>query len=181
MDAARAQKTLSATKEARTASARDLLARVGVRAVVGDARSIRLPDGAAELIVSNNTLEHIPPGVLAAIMAELRRVAASGAVMDHFVDISDHYAHFDSSITEFNYLRYRPRVWGLFNNRLQYQSRLRAPDYRLLVEEAGFSVVAQEAERGAPEELAAITLAPQFRQYPREDLLVLRTWITAVA
>jgi Methyltransferase domain len=181
VDAARAEKALFAAREAGAASARDLLARVGVHAVVGDARAAGLPGGCTELIVSNNTFEHIPPAVLQATMAELRRVAAPGAVMDHFVDISDHYAHFDHSITEFNYLRYGPRVWRVFNNRLQYQSRLRAPDYRRLVEDAGFSVVAEEAQRGAPEELAAITLAPEFRHYTREELLVLRLWITAVA
>jgi hypothetical protein len=181
VDPARAEKALAATRKARTATAGDLLARVGVRAVVGDAHATGLPDDAIELFVSNNTLEHIPPAVLATIMAELRRVAAPGAVMDHFIDISDHYAHFDHSITEFNYLRYPSRAWRLFNNRLQYQNRLREPDYRRLVEEAGFTVVAEDAQRGAPEELAAITLAPQFRRYARDELLILRTWVTAVA
>jgi hypothetical protein len=181
MDAARAQRALGRAREADTASARELLAHLGVRALVGDARATRLPDATIDLIVSNNTFEHIPPAVLPAVMAELRRVAAPGAVMDHFIDISDHYAHFDHSLTEFNYLRYPPRVWRLFNNRLQYQSRLREPDYRRLFEAAGFRVVAQESERGAPKELAAIPLAPQFRHYAHDDLLVLRTWITAVA
>ena len=181
IDAGLAEKALSAAREAGTASARDLLARVGVRALVGDGRATGLPDGAIELVVSNNTFEHIPPAVLQAIMAELRRVAAPGAVMDHFVDISDHYAHFDRSISEFNYLRYPPRAWRLFNNRLQYQSRLRASDYRRLVEHAGFVVVAEEAQRGAVEELAGVPLAPQFRHYAQDDLLVLRTWITALA
>lgn len=181
VDAATAEETLSVATEAGGASTCDPLARVGVRALVGDARTTGLPDGAVDLIVSNNTFEHIPPTVLAAIMAELRRVAAARAVMDHFVDISDHYAHFDHSITEFNYLRYPPHLWRLFNNNLQYQSRLRAPDYRRLIEDAGFSVVAEEAQRGVPAELATIKLAPQFRHYTREELLVLRTWITAVA
>jgi hypothetical protein len=181
IDPASAERALSAASERLPASAAELLARVGVRALVGDARATGLPDGAIDLIVSNNTLEHIPLRALGQVMAELRRVAAPGAVMDHFVDISDHYAHFDRSITEFNYLRYPPPLWRLFNNGLQYQSRLRAPDYRRLIEDAGFCVVAEEPERGSPEELAAIPLAPQFRRYPREELLVLRTWITAVA
>ncbi len=181
IDSARAERALSAAREPRSASAGDLLARVGVRALVGDGRATGLPDGAIELVVSNNTFEHIPPAVLQAIMAELRRVASRGAVMDHFIDISDHYAHFDRSISEFNYLRYPPGAWRLFNNRLQYQSRLRASDYRRLVADAGFTVVGEEAQRGAAEELARIPLAPQFRQYAQEDLLVLRTWITAVA
>lgn len=181
IDAARAEQVLSAAREADSASAGDLLASVGVRALVGDGRTTGLPDGAIELIVSNNTFEHIPPAVLPAIMAELRRVSSRGAVMDLFVDISDHYAHFDHSISEFNYLRYPPRAWRLFNNRLQYQSRLRASDYRRLVADAGFTVVAEEAQLGAAEELAAIPLAPQFRHYDRDDLLILRMWLTAAA
>jgi hypothetical protein len=181
MDAGRAEKALWSAGRVGTHSASDLLARVGVRAVVGDARATSLPEGCTDLIVSNNTLEHIPPADLTSLLAELHRVAAPQAVMDHFIDISDHYAHFDSSITEFNYLRYRPRIWRLFNNALQYQSRLRGPDYRRLIECAGFTVVAQEGERGGEGELAAVALAPQFRHYARDDLLVLRLWITAVA
>jgi predicted nicotinamide N-methyase len=181
IDAARATEALSAAQKADTASAGDLLARVGVRSLVGDGRATGLPDGAVELVVSNNTFEHIPPAVLEAILVEMRRIASRDAVMDHFVDISDHYAHFDHSISEFNYLRYPPRAWRLFNNRLQYQSRLRASDYRRLIVDARFTVVAEEAQRGAAEELARIPLAPQFRRYAQDDLLVLRTWITAVA
>jgi len=181
LDAARAERTLSAARDTGSATAGELLARVGVRAFVGDGRATGLSDGTIELVVSNNTFEHIPPTVLQAIMAELRRVASRGAVMDHFVDISDHYAHFDRSISEFNYLRYPPRAWRLFNNRLQYQSRLRASDYRRLIVDAGFTVVAEEAQCGAAQELAGIPLAPQFRHYAQDDLLVLRTWITAVA
>jgi len=178
----RAEAVLAAAGE-RTGQrdAAELLGRVGVRALVGDARASGLAAGSVELFVSNNTFEHIPPDVLRQLMAEFARLAAEGAVMDHFVDMSDHYAHFDGSITEFNYLRYPDRLWRLFNNRLQHQNRLRIVDYRRIIEQAGFALVAEEAERGAPEELAALKLARAFRGYAPEDLLVLRCWLTAVA
>ena len=179
-DPARVETVLAAARD-HIAPPDEVLARVGVRAMVGDARVSGLPAGSIDLVVSNNTLEHIPPHVLEEIVFEFRRVSAPGAVMDHFVDISDHYAHFDSSITEFNYLRYGPRTWRLVNNRLQYQNRLRASDYRRLIESAGLRVIAEEIERGTPEQLAQITVAAPFHAYAREDLLILRMWLTAVA
>jgi hypothetical protein len=162
-------------------NAAELLEAIGVRLLVADVRDSGLQAGSIDLFVSNNTLEHVPPATLSEIMAEFRRLAAPGAVMDHFIDMSDHYAHFDRSITEFNYLRYSDRRWRPFNNRLQYQNRLRISDYRRIVEEAGFRVVAEDAERGSTDALEQITLAPRFRSYPREELAVLRCWLTAVA
>ncbi len=161
--------------------AEDLLGRLGVRVLVGDARLCPLAQGCVDLFVSNNTLEHIPPQVLREIMIEFGRLAAPSAVMDHFVDLSDHYAHFDSKITPFNYLHYADPVWWLFNNRLQYQSRLRASDYRTIMEEAGFRITAEEREYGDAGELARTQLARRFQPYRTEDLLVLRTWLTALA
>jgi hypothetical protein len=181
IDSGRAEAVIAAAADHTARDAGELLERLGIRVLVGDARESGLPAGSVELFVSNNTLEHIPPGVLRELMAEFRRLAAAGAVMDHFVDMSDHYAHFDRTISEFNYLRYSERVWRVFNNRLQYQSRLRLSDYRRVVEEAGFAPIAEEGDRGAPEELARVRLARPFRHYALEDLLVLRTWITAVA
>jgi len=161
-------------------SAAELLRPLGIRMLVRDVRDSGLDPDSVDLFVSNNTLEHIPPGSLAEIMSEFRRLAAPGAVMDHFIDMSDHYAHFDRTISEFNYLRYSDRRWRPFNNRLQYQNRLRISDYRRIVEEAGFRVVAEDPERGPAEVLEQITLAPRFRGYPREELAVLRCWMTAI-
>jgi len=177
----RAQAVIAAARDPSPRDAPELLARLGIRVIVGDARTSGLPSGSVELLLSNNTLEHIPPEVLRGLMTEFARLAAPGAVMDHLVDMSDHYAHFDPSITEFNYLRYSHRTSRIFNNRLQYQNRLRLSDYRRLLEGAGFTPVAEEDERGAPEELRAVKLAPPFRRYAFEDLLVLRSWITAIA
>jgi hypothetical protein len=161
-------------------SAPELLEPLGIRLEVRDVRDSGLDPESVDLFVSNNTLEHIPPATLAEIMAAFRRLAAPGAVMDHFIDMSDHYAHFDRRISEYNYLRYSDRRWRPFNNRLQYQNRLRISDYRRIVQEAGFRVVAEDAERGPAELLEQITLAPRFRSYSQEDLAVLRCWLTAV-
>jgi hypothetical protein len=181
ISAERAEAVIATAGDRTARSPAELLERLGVRVLVGDARASGLESATVELFVSNNTLEHITPDVLRELMAEFRRLAAPAAVMDHFVDMSDHYAHFDRSITEFNYLRYSNRAWRLFNNRLQHQNRLRAPDYRRIIEDAGFALVAEDAEQGASEELSRVKLAPSFRHYTLEDLLVVRIWLTALA
>lgn len=177
----RAAVVAAAAADQATKSTDELLAPLGIQVLIGDARASGLPAGSVDLFVSNNTFEHIAPQVLREIVAEFKRLAAPGAVMDHFIDMSDHYAHFDGAITEFNYLRYSDRTWRLFNNRLQYQSRLRIPDYRRIVGEGGFSIVAEDDEQGPADALAAVALAPRFRHYAVEDLLTLRVWLTAVS
>ncbi len=181
LDQTRAKAALEATRAATPAGPTEALAAMGVTAILSDAQEVALPSASVELIVSNNTLEHIPAQTLAKTLVAWRRSAAPDAVLDHFIDLSDHYAHFDHSISEFNYLRFSPATWRLFNNRLQYQNRLRASDYQRLIEQAGFSVVAQESERGSEAELAQIKLAAPFERYQQADLAVLRCWLTAVA
>ncbi len=176
----RAAKLIAVAADETTQDPKELLRRLGVRVLVGDARMSRLPSGSVELFVSNNTFEHIRPAVLCEIMTEFGRLAAPGAVMDHLIDMSDHYAHFDHSITEFNCMRYSERAWRLFNNKLQYQSRLRASDYHRIIEKAGFRIIMEEAERGAPEDLDRVRLSRTFSSYTTEDLLILRSWMTAV-
>jgi hypothetical protein len=181
IDLAHAESLLQAARARSDGSASDLLAALGVRSEVGGLDVVALPSESVDLLVSNNTLEHVPAGQLAEIMGGFRRLAAPGAVMDHFIDLSDHYAHFDRAIGEFNYLRFSPTLWRLFNNPLQFQNRLRVSDYRSLIEQAGFRVIAEESQRGSAAELASVRLAAQFRRYEQTDLLVLRSWITAVA
>lgn len=182
IDAERAAAVTAAAAGDGAAESTDrLLAPLGIQVLIGDARASGLPAGSVDLFVSNNTFEHIAPRVLSQIVTEFRRLAAPGAVMDHFVDMSDHYAHFDRSITEFNYLRYSDRAWRLFNNRLQYQNRLRIPDYRRILEAGGFSIVAEDGEPGPADALARVELAPRFRRYTVEELLTLRVWLTAVS
>ena len=178
---ARARRLLAECRELRGGDARAMLAPLGIELEVTDARRTGLAPGSIDLFVSNNTLEHIPPDTLRALMTELRRLAAPGAVMDHFIDMRDHYSGFDRSLSRLNYLRYPERVWRLFNNRLHYQNRLRVSDYRALVEAAGFTIVAERPTRGKPHEFDDLAIARRYRDTPRRDLFTLFVWLTAVA
>ena len=158
----------------------EALARVlRVHLVTRDARATRLPSQAVHLFTSNNTLEHIPTRLLRQLLREFRRLAAPYAVGSHFVDMSDHYAGFDRSITPYNYLRFGPAVWRLLNNPLHYQNRLRPRDYEAVHRGAGWDVLGREIYFGPDAQLRATRLARRFRGYPEAELRALHLWLVA--
>jgi hypothetical protein len=132
-----------------------------------------------DLAISDNTLEHIPARQIHELCVALAGAIGTGGVIDHYVDASDHYAHFDRSITEYNFLRWDDRAWKLINNRLLYQNRLRQGDYTAALERAGLRVVASEWTPGRPQEVASLQLAPRFRDRAVDDLAPLRGYVTA--
>lgn len=156
-----------------------MLRALGVELMIADARRLPLPDQSIDLLVSNNTLEHIPAVVIAGIFDEFRRVAAPAAVMSHYIDMADHYRSFDRRITVYNFLAYSDRSWALFNNALQYQNRLRLPDFRALVRASRWAVVDEENSAEPLDVLRRVRLAPQFRGYDEADLAVYATWMTS--
>ena len=169
----------AAIEQAPRLSAEALLAELGVEPLVADARALPLDAGSVDLICSNNTLEHIPRAVIVDILKEFRRVGSVSVLMSHHIDLADHYANFDKSISVYNFLKYSERTWRLFNNELQYQNRLRVSDFRAIHAEAGWQVL-QELNTRKPEEvLKAIRLADEFKRYSVEDLLVYDSWFSS--
>src|SRR3954469_11782148 len=155
-------------------SVAELEPRFGIRYLAPcDARATGLPAGSVDFVSSTDTCEHIPRADLAAIFAECRRLLRPGGAFSCRIDLQDHYAYFDRSISRYNFLRFSDRTWGLVNSPLHFQNRLRAPEYLRLVRDAGFEVVVDNpsgpSERGLVE-LQALPIAERFRVYPPEDL-----------
>lgn len=175
----RLERLESVLEGGKTASAAEMLRELDIEVLVGDARSMPLPESSIDMFVSNNTLEHIPEGILLEMLEEFQRLARREAVMSHAVDMSDHYSHWDSSITPYNYLRYSELMWRIMNNSLHYQNRLRIADYRRLHQAAGFRILSEENRCGSTEDLESIRLAKQFWNHTRDDLLVLFSWIVS--
>jgi hypothetical protein len=99
--------------------------------------------------------------------------------MSHFIDLADHYSHYDRRLTPYNFLRYRRSSWWLFNNRLQYQNRWRISDYRAVHAAAGFHILREENDGSAATALERVRLAPEFRHYRQEDLAVTSSWMVS--
>ena len=161
--------------DAQLSSRDDLERQLGITYLAPcDARDTRLPAGSVDFISSTLTLEHIPAPDIAAIFRECARLLRPPGLMSSRIDMQDHYWYFDKSISRYNFLRFSDRTWSLFNSSLQYQNRLRYPDYRALLESAGFEIVSERVTGPTAndlEELDALELAPAFRgRYSTEDL-----------
>lgn len=162
-----------------TRSPEEVLESLHIHVRVQDAQHTGLPPASADLVASSGVLEYIPREILANILAEFRRIAKPDSVMFHRINLIDQYAYFDHQITPFNYLRFSPQAWRWLNSPLIWQSRLRISDYRELFSAAGFQIVKEDDEPGSVEDLLKVPLAPEFRNYKQEDLLVLISWLVA--
>jgi SAM-dependent methyltransferase len=156
------------------ASVAELELRFGIRYLAPcDARATGLPAGSVDFVSSTDTCEHIPEPDLAAIFAECRRLLRPGGAFSCRIDLQDHYAYFDHSLSRYNFLRFSDRTWALVNSPIHFQNRLRAPEYLGLVRDAGFELVVDNpsgpSEQGRAE-LRELPLAERFRGYSIDDL-----------
>lgn len=151
----------------------------GFNFMVQDACHLSYDDASIDLIHSNNTLEHIYPDILDAIFKEFNRILKSDGMMSHFIDMSDHFAHLDKSITIYNYLQYSERMWKLIDNTIQPQNRWRINDYRKLYNENSFTIAEESNRPGNEEEVKNINIKPPFNQYATKDIAISHTHIFA--
>jgi SAM-dependent methyltransferase len=138
-----------------------------------DARATGLAEGSVDFVSSTDTCEHIPGDDLAAIFRECFRLLRPGGAFSCRIDLQDHYAYFDRSLSRYNFLRFSDRAWGLVNSPLHFQNRLRASEYMRLVRDAGFEVAAETPSGPSEEdrlELRALPLAQRFRSFSEDDL-----------
>ncbi|HVD65927.1 MAG TPA: methyltransferase domain-containing protein [Gaiellaceae bacterium] len=156
-------------------SVAELEARFGIRYLAPcDARATGLPSASIGFVSSTSTLEHIPAEDLVPLLAESRRLLCPDGALSCRIDLSDHFSHFDASLSPYNFLRYSDRAWRLANSTLLYQNRLRRPDYLAAFQAAGLTVVEEKSWRPASSaaELDRIDLAERFRSYAADDLAV---------
>jgi hypothetical protein len=108
-----------------------------------DAQRIRMASDSIDIQTSYTVFEHIPRNVLVGILKEASRLLGKRGVALHHVDLSDHYAHDDPSISYINFLKFSQREWNrLAGNRFAYHNRMRSNDYRSLYSEAGHQILA---------------------------------------
>lgn len=155
------------------------LAEMGIRAIVNDFTRDQIKPGSTDFVFSTVSLEHLRRQQLTAVLYEFRRICSGDAVMSHYIGLADQFASFDTGISPFNFLQYSERVWRVLDNPVIPQGRLRISDYRLALKECGFRIVRENTTSGSIEELRRVRLAPEFRAYAEEDLLVLYAWLVA--
>jgi hypothetical protein len=152
----------------------DYLAAIGVDyRAPADARATGLPNGSIDFVTSTNTLEHIPPEEIRAILTECRRLLGDRGVMSFQIDYRDHYSYFDDRLSVYNFLKYSERRWRWYNPPLHYQNRLRHPEYLDLFAAAGFEVVDIHVAEPTVDDrrtIDALDLDPAFGHYEIDDV-----------
>ncbi|HWT99385.1 MAG TPA: methyltransferase domain-containing protein [Terriglobales bacterium] len=138
-----------------------------------DATALDFADDSIDLIATTSVLEHVPDDIVQGIMRECYRILRRGGLMSHVIDYSDHYAHSDPAITEFNYLAFDEKAWARYSPGIHFQNRRRSSYFRRVFEKYGFVVRETDPWHGEAEALEKVPVNPQFKQYPRAELLEL--------
>lgn len=157
----------------------DLLDKLNLRTMVCSANRTGLPDQSFDFICSNNTFEHIYPEMLGAILTEFKRLMKPDGMMSHHIDMSDHFAHFDSSISIYNFLKFSRKKWALIDNRIQPQNRLRYSDYIAMYSRLKIPVTETKIWEGNVAELTKLNIAPEFAYYSARDLAISHAYIVS--
>ncbi len=150
---------------------------IALTPLVADARNLSLLKESVDFICSNNTFEHIPREILRDILVEFKRVLHPHGLMSHFIDMSDHFAHFDSRITIYNFLQFSKKNWDLLDNSIQPQNRLRFRDYLDMYHQTGLPVTREVIREGSLTELEKVKVHPEFSTYSPQELAISHAYI----
>jgi SAM-dependent methyltransferase len=149
-----------------------LLQKMNLTYEIGDATQLALKESSFDLIVSNNTFEHVYPTALKKLLLQFKKWLKPKGVMSHFVDMSDHFAHLDKTITIYNFLRFTEKQWSWIDNTIQPQNRWRIYHYRNLYQALDIPIQRENNRPGSLEALRSIKLAPEFQDKEEEELAI---------
>jgi ubiquinone/menaquinone biosynthesis C-methylase UbiE len=147
--------------------------------VIQDARQTDFKEGEIDFITSNNTFEHIYPEILEGILKEFYRVLSPGGVMSHFIDMTDHFAHFDSSINVYNFLKFSPGFWKLIDNEILPQSRLRLKDYKSIYYKLNIPINDTVIWKHNPEQVRRVKVHDSWKDYTVEELAIVHVYLAS--
>jgi hypothetical protein len=138
----------------------------------GDATKLLGSLPPANLSVSNNVLEHVHESFVGPITSSMFSALQPGGVMSHFIDMSDHFAHADKSITIYNFLKFSDSSWKWINNSVQPMNRLRIYDYHEKFAEAGLLIREEISRTPDMEVFRSVALNEKFKEKPPEETAV---------
>lgn len=139
---------------------------------VGD--RLPVPDASVTLVTSTQTFLYPPRNVVRHLFEEAARVLVPGGYFLATIHLYDLYSLADSSLSRFNFLRYRDAVWERwFNSEIMSYNRMRASDYAALFKDLPFDIGKWDTTPPTEadyRDLDRVPLSPQFSDYDRQDL-----------
>ena len=156
-----------------------ILERIQLELIVGDARKLNLESNSFDYICSNNTYEHIYPTILKDIVKEFKRVLKPSGLMNHFIDMTDHFAHFDKSINHYNFLRFSDKAWKRIDNSIQPQSRSRLKDYKEMYKNLDIPIIEEIIWPYDIQLLDKISLDQKWDGYSKTELGIIHAYLVS--
>jgi SAM-dependent methyltransferase len=138
--------------------------------------TMRLPLSAESIatVLCTQVLQYPARASVRVIFAEAARVLRPGGIFLATIHLYDPYWPFDRSLSRFNFLRYSKSTWERwFNSALMAYNRLRASDFRDLLQNLPLEPIVWDATPAAAadlEELNRIKVHPEFADYECPDL-----------
>lgn len=140
-----------------------------------------IPEDYIDLTHSNNTFEHVYPEVLKGILKKFIEIGKKEkGCHSHFIDMSDHFAHFDKTITIYNFLQFSAKIWNRIDNSIQPQNRYRMSDYEKLYQELNIPMTHITKRDGSLEDLERVNLSIEYHGYEKKDLAISHCHIYSV-
>lgn len=161
------------TENATTLSEAEISECLNLKLSVTDATKTNYENNYFDLVHSNNTFEHVYPEVLKKILVEFNRITKKkSGVNSHFIDMSDHFAHFDKTITIYNFLKFSEGEWKWIDNSIQPLNRLRFADYISMYNELNIPVSFFENRPGDISEVKSLEIDSAFKKYSFEEIAI---------
>jgi len=166
-----------------TGSTHDMLQSLGMKYLAPYTTSdLSVLDGAVSLATCTQVLLHLDKPILAEVFSGVYKALRPGGLFMATVHLKPLYIGLELARNDIDHLRYSPERWRAFGSPLMYYTRLKAPDYRKLLEATGFLLAAFEVTPGTSDDLQRLQRAdihPCFAGYTPEDLVARHLFFVA--
>ncbi|NQT38998.1 MAG: class I SAM-dependent methyltransferase [Planctomycetes bacterium] len=107
----------------------------------------RLSDKSVDIVVSSMVLEHIPRSDIYNLFSSLRPKIVDDGCMVHLVDHSDHFEHYDKSISRIHFLTWSEEKHAVINFLIKDgENRMRHHEYQQIFSDSGYEVINEETD-----------------------------------